>query len=417
LIVHLIPLIDGGINGQDKARLPSQRDEANQHQGKTSKLMREILDDINRRKAREDQFIANLLTEGPQQQVKLWNKKRTSALGPRIRELLVVRGVDAAPYLAGMVRNGKGESRIDALELLCDMDRFVPAEGLLFPELGRGSFRGIIDTRGEVNRIQSVTGRRIGEVAYSAVRWAAEQTEDRDLYFHASLCMGLLDEKLRGLSIEELIRQWRDGVIKSKGALQVDFDASLLSFHLADVLIERAPESLPPLIAVLQHDSDQYVKEAAIGIVSGIDAHRFRLRASEIGQRTIEAVRQALERGNLKPLYAKPRDRENYWKQISAQVFDDKRSLEGRWSFYAFALERLYGAKTTKPSKRAYALLPEPNEEMRRFYTYLTDVDPFFPSWEYMYFGSEIAEPFHPRFRRKMERYYEQWRRFRGEEG
>jgi hypothetical protein len=41
----------------------------------------------------------------------------------------------------------------------------------------------------------------------------------------------------------------------------------------------------------------------------------------------------------------------------------------------------------------------------------LTEVDPFFPSWEYALTGSD--EVFHPRFRRKMARYYEQWQRFK----
>jgi hypothetical protein len=210
-----------------------------------------------------------------------------------------------------------------------------------------------------------------------------------------------------------LIKRWREAVIKCKGALDADFDATILSYHVETILIELAPESLTPLIGILENDSNGYVRESAIGVVNGIDLYRFRLRKTEIGRRAVEATRRALERDDLTPVYRRRENRENYWKEISERVFNDSAGGQNSWSFCAFALEKFYGIKTTEPVKRRYSMFPDANDEMRRFYTYLTDVDPFFPSWEYSYFGLTGDESFHPQFRRKMERYYAQWQKFK----
>jgi len=411
LVAPLTCLVNGGFNGQDQVKLQSQREEPNQNEGSTNKLITEILDEINQRRAKEDQFIVSFLRQGPREQVRLWSKKRRSGLGPRIRELLIARHPDTAPYLAGIVRNGKGEDRTEALELLCEMDRFVPIEQLLFPELGGTRTKENTDIRGMLNHIMLVDGRRIGSEAYGALKWAAEQEKHRDLRFHARACMGLLAEDLRRLSLHELIKQWRESVIKSKGLLAVDYDAAELSAHIANTLIELAPESLPPLIDILSNDSNEYVQDEAIRVVSLIDSHRLRLRKSELGLRAIDAMRRALERNGLRPAYRSQQQREDYWRQISAQVFADQLIGGTRvsWSFYAFALRKLYGANTTVPDKSLYSMFPDANHQMHRFFTYLTDVDPAFPSWEYVYLGLPGGDVFHPQFRRKMDRYYEQW--------
>jgi hypothetical protein len=45
--------------------------------------------------------------------------------------------------------------------------------------------------------------------------------------------------------------------------------------------------------------------------------------------------------------------------------------------------------------------------------SFVTEVDPFFPSWEYNYFGDD--EIMHPYYKQRIARYYEQWKRFKAE--
>jgi len=47
------------------------------------------------------------------------------------------------------------------------------------------------------------------------------------------------------------------------------------------------------------------------------------------------------------------------------------------------------------------------------FITFLTDKDPFFPSWEYTYFGPSYSEAFHPKFQAKMARFEDAWKQFK----
>ena len=48
------------------------------------------------------------------------------------------------------------------------------------------------------------------------------------------------------------------------------------------------------------------------------------------------------------------------------------------------------------------------------FITFLTNTDPNFPSWEYTFCGNRSQEVFHPWFKLKTARYFEQWRRYHG---
>jgi hypothetical protein len=261
-----------------------------------------------------------------------------------------------------------------------------------------------------------VDGRRIGSEAYAAVAWAAGQTGDRELRFHARLDTGLMDQDLRQLPLRDLVKQWREATVKSKGLLRVDADAGDLAFHLMVTLVEQAPESLPDLINILENDPSGFAREEAIEVVSAIDSHRMRLRKSEVGRRAVESIRRTLERGGLKPVYVKGEERERLWRRISARVFDDKVSTDSSsdLSFYAYALERLHGVKVTSGEVKPPAIIPDATPEMCRFYAYLTELDPFFPSWEYVHVGSATEEIIHPRFRHKIARYYEAWLRFKG---
>lgn len=333
-----------------------------------------------------------------------------------MERLLIVRGLDTVPYLVEIVRSGKSsQDRLYALKMLCDMDRFVAAEQLLLPELGGSIFREEIFTRGLLDKFMIVDGRRIGPEGYATVRWAAEQTENQDLRFHARDYSGLLEQDLRQLSTGEQFRRWRAAVIKSKGLLGVDPDAETLMFRLGYLLVQRAPDSIALLANTLDHDSDGYVREEAIHLLHLVDEYRMRLRSAEAGRMAVAAIQRALERGGLKPVYTKRSERENYWRKIASEVFDDNLPLDNQsdWALYALALERFYGVKATNQCYTTPELrIIEAKPELRPFIAFLTASDPFFPSWEYTDVGWGWEEVLHPRFRQKVARLYEKWREF-----
>jgi hypothetical protein len=274
-----------------------------------------------------------------------------------------------------------------------------------------------LNIAGRLNPFMIVDGRRIGKEGYEVVRWAAEQTKNKDLRFHARQYSGLLEQDLRNLSLDEQIKQWRDAVVKSKGVLGRDMDAYNLSYILKGVLVARAPESIPPLTNILDGDPNGYVREEALTVIASIDMFRMRLRGTAIGREAIEAVRRAVEKGGLKPVNITRQEREDHWKWFSTLVFDDEVPFLGgsEWIGISIAFEVLYGVKVTRrynttPKIQVINVIPE----MRQFVTYLTQVDPFFPSWEYTYFGNDGV--MHPHYKQKIARYYEQWKRFKGME-
>jgi len=339
----------------------------------------------------------------PQERVKLW----LDAGGPdgsvdsvEMENELVVHGLDTVPYLALIVRQGKGYQRLGALRLLCKMDRFVPAErlpeGVPAQELFGGSQPvGILDS------LMVVDGRRIGKEGIEVVRWAAEQTRHDDLRFHAREYSGLLEQDLRNLSFEDQVKQWRTSAAKCKDDPGMNDDCTLNDL-LGHILIEKVPEALPPLIEMLERDSNSYVREQAMQLLVWMDRTSVRLRGTETGRRAIEAIRRALQRCNQKPAYDDRESCDDYWKSVSARVFDDRGAMSIDWMDL---LEKIYGLRLK--DKEIQTL----STEGRQFVAYLTKVDPYFPGWEFPHHAWGYM--MHPRFKMKWARYYEQWKRFK----
>jgi len=400
---------------QENPRMPVK-----QQLDETENFSKKIAEKISKENAAEKKFLVQFLQLPARERVKVWQEgKDISSRGliqPSMDAGLISRGLDAVPYLAEVVSNGDTYHRTYALKILCDMDRFVPSEDLLFPELGMLIYVRQIGIGGNLNPFMQVDGRRIGKDGFAVVKWAAEQTKDKDLRFHARLYSGLLEEDVRKLPLNEQVKQWRDAVASSKGILSIagNPDLSNLVHNLQAVLIENAPTSIPLLIDLLNHATDEYVREEMLSIFIGIDSNRLRLRETEVGRQAIEAVKKALEQGRMKPVYITREKRQEYWRWFSAKVLDDDidTNHHSRWSVIALALEKFYGVKATV----RYYTTPEiqvikASPEMRQFVTYLTKVDPSFPSWEYTYTGDD--ETLHPRFKQKIERYYEQWKQFK----
>jgi hypothetical protein len=421
LVFSLYILAPSPTAGQTHTQIQQKADkQSGSRQSKAEILANKIEEKIRRDNEQEAKFMLDFLSLPPRARVKLWREGKDvtgrGLIPRRIEDALIARGMDAAPYLAEVVRKGDSYSRVYALKILCDMDRFVPVEEMAMPEFEGRVYVESLNIAGRLNPFMIVDGRRIGREGYEVVRWAAEQTKNKDLRFHARQYSGLLEQDLRNLSLDEQIKQWRDAVVKSKGLLGRDMDAYNLSHILKGVLVTRAPESIPLLTAILDGDPNGFVREEALSVIASIDMFRMRLRGTAIGREAIEAVRRALEKGGLKPVNITRQERDDHWKWFSTLVFDDEVPFLGasEWIGISIAFEVLYGVKVTRrynttPKIQVINVIPE----MRQFVTYLTQVDPFFPSWEYAYFGND--EVMHPHYKQKIARYYELWKRFKTE--
>ena len=398
------------------------RKEASQPQNDIAKRSAKITEKIQQDSAAEEKFLTAFLQLAPKERINVWMRGKDvtgrGLMQTAMDDALVARGADAVPYLCEIVRHGDSYHRTYALKILCDLDRFVPLEDLPVPEVGDSIYVKPIKLGGRLDQFMMVDGRRIGKEGFEVVKWASEQTNDKDLRFHARQYSGLLQQDLRQLSLHEQLRQWRETVIKSKGALGADIDKYNLSYLFKAILIEQAPESIPMLIDLVESDSNGYVREEALTVLALVDTFRMRLRRTEIGRKAIEAIHKAVERGDLKPVHTTKEARDSLWRQLSDGIFNDRVPIHqsSEWSIIAMALEKFYGVKSTKRYYTVQQII-EATPEMQDFVSYLTKVDPYFPSWEYTYVGDARDEILHPRFKQKIARYYEQWKRFKAEQG
>jgi hypothetical protein len=367
------------------------------------------------------QFLACFSRQPPRERIRLWQTGlHAVGVGREMTELLIGQGTDTAPLLAALLRDKKSYYRFYALKLLCDMDRFVPSERLPIPE------DEFVNEQVQelMNDFMVVDGRRIGSEVYATVKWATEQSEDTELRFYAREYTGLLDKDLEKLPLTEVVKQWREAVIKCKGHAGLESKASSMMYHLTDVLVTRAPESLPTLTEMLKSDSSSYVREHAIIVVRAIDNRRVRLRGIEEGRRAIEAVRLAIERGGLKPTYDKKSWRKELGEELEAQFLRDYWSVRDEQNggisqdvdFYANTLDEMYGTGT-KVSRFMPKGKPDMRPTVRQFITYLTEIDPYYPSWEYFNLGPPWEGVCHLLFQRKMTRYHEAWKHFIATQG
>jgi hypothetical protein len=372
---------------------------------------------------KKDEFLTNFVHLPPENRVMAWLRAGTRDgatemyAGARgdLSQVLTAGETDTIPYLEKVVRKGSLKDRIDAVRILCDMDRFVPAQADDFPGEGATIRLKSINLEGSINPFLSVEGRRIGREGYDLIHWAAEQNSDDELHFYARLFAGLLRQDLQGLSLDEQIDRWRKAIIESKGVTSSDSQAYFVYWTLDQILIEKIPDSLPRLLKMLEADRDGYVREGLVELLAQADLCRMRLRGTELGRQATNMIQKTLRDGNLKPVYKDGKRRREYWNALSGQFFHDDVRLDtgSTWALYARTFEDVYGEKTTRTINMGELHLVEAVPEVRKFISFLTASDPYFPSWEYTYCGRSPDEVFHPRFKVKIARYHEQWERFK----
>ncbi len=323
----------------------------------------------------------------------------------------IVEGINAAPLFAEYVRESKRPSPLswgshpatgrDALNVLGDMDRFVPQEQFLLPAVRAGIAVIGSGTGGQINPVAPVDGHRIGKQAYEAIRWAGEQTEHKELQFEARVLTGQLKLELENLPMEEQLRRWQESARRSNDVRVVGTGRILKT-----ILSERMLDTIPGLLKAFERGGSQMERWNAIDLFSEADGCRLRLRGTEAGRRAIETIRAYLTK-----------ERGVTLQRMMGRFLRDEDSEPpyfSRWGLYAYALEFIYGDDTAKnfDPKQIGASKPE----FRQFITYLTEKDPYFPSWEYVACGGQVEdEVFQPRFKAKMERYHQAWLQFQAQ--
>ncbi len=356
----------------------------------------------------------------PSEKAKVWLQLyKRSPLGDQfIRNVMIVQGLDAVPILADLVRHGQGGDRFLALEMLCSLDRFLPDDQIPLTGVS-GTVRDYscetwaaqLKHGGEVNPFASVDGHRIGTEAQGIVCWAADQVEDQDLRFHARAYTGLLLQDLRAWPTAAVLEKWTTAVTQARqlSSLPYSNDWTLWIDQTQMILMERPQESIPAMTRAVRESPDPFVRDRAASFLRLVDHVVVRLRGTEEGRQAIEAMCARYRRPDLAQF--EKLEEPHVLTSIRKAVWEDV------WWFHlprltALAFEQYYG-EVTRPNVMPKELAKQINPEINRFMTYLTWVDPWFPSWEFTDYGYGWQAAFHPRFKAKMARYYEVWKEFK----
>ncbi len=372
----------------------------------------------------EHEFLSRFRSLSPQERVQVWKDSNTlrhqhgvaRKYEVQMQDLLIAEGTDTAPYLATILRdeNAPYFYRFWSIRILSDMDRYVPSDDM--PVAARTTIyvKGIVS--GAVNPFLEITRRRIGAEGVEALRWAADHAKDQEIRSHAQNALGEIGANFGALTLHEVVQQWRATTAQSKGIESDGLPAlpSIESFKLGQVLVERAPDSLPEITEALRNDQNPYVLEYAIFLVKQIDLRRVRLRTIPEGRDAVESAHLVLLHKKLRGDLGTAGERSFKWQTLADQVYNDNFGLapatEG--AFYAHMLHLLYGedAVITHAGDRMHqAAVPA----IRAFFTYLTNKDAYFPSWEYTYTLSDPSlQAFLPKFRQKMDRVDAAWKEF-----
>ena len=379
--------------------------------------------EVEQQKEENREFLNRFRTLPPEERVNIWRQsnsdkyRKTVAyrVADGIRCLLIMEGTDTVPYFAAIVRNRREPYfyRFWAMRILADMDRYVPEENL--PK-GAEVTLGVDELKlhGAIDPFSQITGQRIGNRGRQTLQWAANEGDDKWLQFFARNDLGLVKQELNALSVDEQMRRWRDSVAHTKGTVGRPED--FVEDTLGRLIVEQAPDSLPALLDLLNHEKDQYVRRAVVGLIREVDVYRFRLRKTELGRSAIEGVHKAVVDGDVRVECPKCDTPAETWAELSGQFFKDDFGLNpgSLGAYYAQMLHTLYGENTVRVVQVGDVIRQEwAIPAFNAFITFLTDKDPFFPSWEYTYFGPSYSEAFHPKFQAKMARFEDAWKQFK----
>jgi hypothetical protein len=142
------------------------------------------------------------------------------------------------------------------------MDRYVPEQS--FPKGVKATLVvKELNLRGALNPFLAITGRRIGASGLESLLWATNDAGDKHLQFYARYDMGLVDQELRALSLDEQIRRWKEGACKS----QIGQPEDVVTSTLQKLIVERMPESLNPIKELLINVKSSCMRMNAVDIL------------------------------------------------------------------------------------------------------------------------------------------------------
>jgi hypothetical protein len=376
----------------------------------------------------EARFYHEFLSLSPEERVRLWldawrHGKQwedwVRRYGNDIHmwlEPAVQAKADVVPALAEVVKGRENKMvRSRALASVCQLARSVPA-GEAPVQVGTPDVN--IPSEGiawRVNPYLPLDERVVGKAGLAVIRWATQETSSADLRLHAKEMCGLLESEFRPLSLQEKLERWKGAVEKSRGMFGFySHPDEMLEYRtLGRLIAEQAPESLPPLVRMMDEDRKGHVATAALDILQLVDGCRLRLRATAEGQMAIAAVRRAAAANRLYPYIPAAEHRASEIDRVLRVVLNDEGPRRLRVFYYAF--EQLHGEKIAAlHSPQPNALANDPG--VSRFAAYLTKVDPYYPSWEYSNCAEAYlpaGEVFQPGFRRKAARLHAEWTKFR----
>src|SRR5207248_834460 len=118
--------------------------------------------------------LAEFLQLPPSERISYWKEHEEIGVIRPLHDALVVSGKDTVPFLISLARGNSKHWRIEAVKLLCDMDRYVSSMDTPLAEAGGTVAVSPLHEEGYVNPFIRVDGRRIGADGYAVVKWAAE---------------------------------------------------------------------------------------------------------------------------------------------------------------------------------------------------------------------------------------------------
>jgi hypothetical protein len=375
----------------------------------------------------QEEFFKIFAAMPPSNRVELWlrDEKDNHFEGGNIRDVMIIHGLDCVTCLMDVCRSRKNEDRALAIHLLSEMDRFVAMKDApLRLDFGTVRDYGCRDSKergwngGMIDRFMKLDGRRIGIEAKDLLYKIADQEKDEDLRIFTREEIGLLYYDLKQAALSELIDRWKWLIIRSTTSIMRKPIYSKESSELTQIrriMMDSAFELIPVMTDILSKNSNAAVRNAAYSFLAGVDVKAIRLRRISEGREAIRVMRQALAEKRLR-LENQTQDAQYYkWQGAVAQLFDDEESIgDSMFRFVVAEALRAYYAKATTIPTDPTKTVPKITLEMKRFFSYMTVVDPTYPSWEFTSDGIHGADStLHPRFRQKIARYYECWKEFK----
>lgn len=309
--------------------------------------------------------------------------------------------------LAAEARHGGAGTAQEAVFVLCERARFVRPPEFPLKVSVDGFVTGI--QGGLINPFLPDFD-KIEKEAGEAVREALNSSNAK-LRTTAKIYCGGMEQELALMSANELVAKWRAELGKLLNPVFADSDTSEtgeLVRVLKRALAEKGLESATAMSLLLDKETKPWARENEIEMIEFLDGSAVRLRGSKQGRDVIQIVERTLANKQLSPHKSK-KDRQEYWKLLQDSFFKDDYTNPGtardHWArLIGLAFDQYYGEHVLISKRGLRPSFSRANE----FMTYLTNIDPTFPSWE---FASTLSEEdmFHPKFAAKMARYRAMW--------